>query len=132
MKTEVGIRRKSGYALGFALAAGIAVTTTLIAHAQQADAATECPVGEVCGPVCEPSTTCDPVEITGFFVRQKPDLACVYQCTSEQTCTNQHADCSTSTSTTTLSFRRREVHPAGACPMDDASAASICMNGQVE
>jgi hypothetical protein len=133
MKTEHGIRRKFGYALGFALAAGIALTTTLIAHAPQAEAATECPIGDVCPPRCNFDITCGPVDnttITGFFVKQKPDLACVYQCSGEETCTEQDEDCSTSTFTSTVSFRRRLFYPAGACPMDDASATSACMTGQ--
>lgn len=135
MKTEHGIRGKSGYVLGFAVAAGIALTTTLIVHAQPAEAAAECPIGDVCGPRCDPSITCGPVDnatVTGFFVKQKPDLACVYQCSGEETCTEQNDDCSTSTFTSTVGFRRRLFYPAGACPMDNASATWICMNGQVE
>lgn len=56
MKTEHGIRGKFGYALGFALAAGIALTTALTAHAQPADATLPCPLGAACPPLCTPST----------------------------------------------------------------------------
>jgi hypothetical protein len=132
MKTEHVIRGKSGHVLGFAVVAGIALTTTLIVHAPRAEAAPQCPLGEVC-PVCTPTITCGPVDnatITGFFVKQKPDLACVYQCSGQQTCTEQDDDCSISTFTSTVSFRRRLFYPAGACPMDDASATSACMTGQ--
>jgi hypothetical protein len=135
MKIKYGIRGKSGYALGFALAAGIALTTTLLAHAPQAEAATECPIGAVCPPVCEPTTTCGPVDnstVTGFYVKQKPDLACVYQCSGTETCTETEDNCSTFTFTETVGFRRRLFYPAGACPTDAASATWICMNGQVE
>ena len=135
MKTEYGIRGKFGYALGFAVAAGIALTTTLVVHAPQAEAAVECPIGDVCPPACAPSITCGPIDnttVTGFFVKQKPDLACVYQCSGTETCIEQEDDCSTSTFTTTASFRRRLFYPAGACPQDAASATWICMNGQVE
>ena len=137
MKTEDGIRGKSGYALGFALAAGIALTTTLIVRAQPAQASSfgDCPLGEVCPPLCTPDFTCgaiDPATIVGFFVKQKPNLACVYQCSGDKTCTERNEDCSVSTFTLTDSFRRRVFYPAGACPMDAASATWICMNGQVE
>jgi hypothetical protein len=135
MKTEDGIRGKSRYALGFALAAGVALTATLIAHAQQAEASIVCPEGEVCPPTCDPFTTCGPVDnntVTGFFVKQKPDLACVYQCSGTATCTEHNDDCSTTDFTTTVGFRRREFQPAGACKKDAASATWICMNGEVE
>lgn len=138
MKIEDGIRGKSRHALGFGLAAGIALTASLIIHARPAEAdalRTDCPLGDICPPLCTPEITCglvDPATVVGYFVKQKPNLACVYQCSGEQTCTERNEDCSITTFTNTDSFRRRVFYPAGACPMDDATATWVCMNGLFE
>jgi hypothetical protein len=135
MKIEHGIRGKSRYAFGFALAAGVVLTTTLIAHAERPDLTPPCTLGSACPVQCEPSETCGPVEtdtVTGVFVKQKPNLVCVYQCSGEQMCTEQNADCSISTFSSPVSFRSRMSFAAGACPMDAASAAWICVNGEPE
>jgi hypothetical protein len=138
MKTEYGIRGKSGYALGFALAAGFALTATLVVRAQPAAAdalGRVCPLGDVCPPLCTPSITCGPIDestVVGSFLKQKPNLACVYQCSGEQTCTEQHEDCSVSTFPLPHDYRRRVFYPAGGCPLDDATATWVCVNGLAE
>jgi len=138
MKIEDGIRSKSFYAWGFTLAAGIALTATLIIHARPAEAGgigRECPVGEVCPPLCTPSVVCgdvDPATVTGFFLKQKPNLVCVYQCSGLETCTERHEDCSESTFTIPHGFRRRVEHPLNMCPMDQAFADWVCVNGEAD
>src|SRR5262245_36259328 len=129
MKIESGIRSKFGYALGFAFTAGIALTATMIVHARPAEADTQltpiCPLGARCPDLCTFELTCGPIDnatVVGFFVKQKPNLACVYQCSGEQTCTQRDTDCTVSTFTNPVSYRRRIVYPLGLCPMDDATA----------
>jgi hypothetical protein len=136
MKTEHGIRSKSGYVLGFALAAGIALTATLIGHARPAEANVPFPPvclrSDGCPPVCTPRLDCGPIDedtIVGEFIKQKPNLECVYHCLGDQTCTQTNADCSVSTFIDTHSYRRRAPYPAGACPLDAGTAAWVCMTG---
>jgi hypothetical protein len=121
MKRAHQVMTRVGFAFGLALLAGSAQGQEPCPFGRDCFPPPECLPGKSCGPV-------DPGTVTGSFVKQKPNLTCVYDCSGQKTCTNVNFDCTVSAPFQQTAYFPARVHGYGLnqCPQDQETATALC------
>ncbi len=87
-----------------------------------------------CPDCCTTSTTCGPSTYSGYFVDQKPNGACVYECLETKQCTERTCcplqPCVDATYPFSDNYRVRPTYPWGQCPQDQATINAFCEIGR--
>lgn len=117
-----------GFAFGLALLAGSAQAVARGIPVLEEP----CPFGDCPPPPsCLPGKSCGPIDpgtVTGSFLKQNPNLTCVYQCSGEKTCKIVNFDCTEGEPFQQYPYFKARVHgyPLYLCPQDQETATALC------